>query len=108
MIERSEGKGRLMPCVICGEDRVVDYAHFPTPKSVGGERKIPLCPTHHNLLDEGRISLWELDTIWRKEFRDEAGTFEEFMAWANQRGYPYTIDNLRNKKIYTKEHSATR
>jgi len=108
MVDRCKGKGRLTPCVICGEDRVVDSAHFPSPKSVGGEKTIPLCPTHHNLLDEGRISLWELETIWKKEFHDQARTFEEFMTWANREGYPYTADNLKRKKIYAEEHSTTR
>jgi hypothetical protein len=33
---RVPGKGLLDPCVICGEDRVTEDAHFPKPDRFGG------------------------------------------------------------------------
>lgn len=105
---KSVGKGRLPPCLICGEDRVVDSAHFPTPKSKGGAVVIPLCPTHHNLVDEGRASLWEFEAIWLKKFADAATTLEEFFEWAQKNGYSYTYEDIRSKLIWTSEPSRTR
>lgn len=95
----SEGKGRCEPCLVCGEDRITEAAHFPKPQRKGGEEVIPLCPTHHRLLDNGRISLSELDVIRKKRFID-FDSLEKFMEWANEVGYDYSIEDIKGKKIY--------
>ena len=51
---RVTGKGGCKPCLICGEDRFTERAHFPTPDRHGGVETVSLCPTHHRLLDNGR------------------------------------------------------
>src|SRR5439155_22558580 len=53
---RVTGKGGCKPCLICGEDRFTERAHFPTPDRHGGVETVSLCPTHHRLLDNGRLS----------------------------------------------------
>lgn len=98
-MERSEGKGKCEPCVICGEDRITDGAHFPTPKRDGGTEMILLCPNHHKVLDNGRISLSELKIIWNRKY-PQFESFEEFMKWAHKKKYRYTIDNILKKKIW--------
>lgn len=105
-MSKSEGKGRVPPCLICGEDRFTEDAHFPNAKSNGGAKTIRLCPTHHKLLDNGRLSDWEFDTIWKKEFYSSAKTLEEFIMWAHGQGYQYSVDDIRNKKIW--KQNATR
>lgn len=99
-VRRSEGKGRVEPCIICGEDRHTDDAHFPTTKDKGGTEVIPLCPTHHKLLDNGRLSLSEMKVIWQSRYYPRFKSFEEFMEWAYSNGYPYTIEDIRNKKLW--------
>lgn len=96
---RSEGKGKCEPCTICGEDRFTDRAHFPTPDRMGGTETIPLCPTHHKLLDNGRLSLTELNKIWRSEY-PRFESFNRFMEWTNSKEYPYSIEDIRNKKVW--------
>ncbi len=102
---KSEGKERVIPCIICGEDRFSDEAHFPALKSNGGTKTIYLCPTHHKLLDNGRLSMWEFDTIWKKEFYSSAKTLDEFFEWAHGQGYPYSLAELKNKKIWKQKAS---
>ncbi len=97
---RSEGRGRKSPCIICGEDRESEKAHFPNPKSRAGTHTIWLCPTHHALLDDGRVSPWELETIWRKSFPGAATTLKGFVDWARENGYAYSWTDLKNKKIW--------
>lgn len=97
-MKRSEGKGKCEPCTICNEDRFTDGAHFPTPQSKGGTETIPLCPTHHKLLDKGRLSLSELKEIWKKY--PQFSSFDEFMKWAHEKKYPYSIENLLQKKVW--------
>jgi len=94
----SEGKGRCEPCLVCGEDRFTEGAHFPKPQRKGGTETIPLCPTHHRLLDTGRISLSELDMIRKKRF-DRFESLKEFMEWANDLGYDYSIKDIKEKKV---------
>jgi len=96
---RSEGKGRCEPCIICGEDRDTADAHFPTPQRKGGTKVIPLCPTHHKLLDNGRLSLAEMQLIWQSRYPDFK-SFEKFMRWAYDKGYPYSIEDIRSKKLW--------
>jgi len=98
-VPRSEGKGKCEPCIICGEDRFTEGAHFPTAKRMGGTDMIPLCPTHHKLLDNGRLSLSELKKIWKNRY-SKFETFPEFMKWANSNNYPYSIEDIRNKKVW--------
>ena len=93
------GKGRCDPCIVCGEDRWTEESHFPTPKSHDGDKVIPLCPTHHRLLDSGRISIGELKEIWLYKY-DDFDEFDEFMEWANEMDYPYSIEDIEEKKIY--------
>jgi len=95
----SEGKGMCEPCLICGEDRFTEQAHFPKPSSRDGIKTIPLCPTHHKLLDNGRISLNEFKEIWKREFH-RFNSFNDFMSWACENGYDYSISEILDKKIY--------
>ena len=97
--EISSGKGRCEPCVVCGEDRITEGAHFPTPERKGGTETIPLCPTHHRLLDTGRISRGELEEIWKSRY-ERFDSFEEFMIWANEEGYDYSWEDIKKKKLY--------
>lgn len=96
---RSEGKGICIPCIICGEDRFTDGAHFPKPKRDGGAEMIPLCPTHHKLLDNGRLSLSELKVIWQNKYSN-FNSFIDFMKWANKEQYRYSINDLQKKKLW--------
>ena len=96
---RSEGKGRCEPCIICGEDRDTPGAHFPTPQRKGGTEVIPLCWNHHKFLDNGRLSLAEMQVIWQRIY-PYFKSFEEFMRWAYDKGYPYSIEDIRNKKLW--------
>ncbi len=98
-VEKSRGVGKTEPCLVCGDDRVTQGAHFPKPRSKGGTETIPLCPTHHKLLDWGRISKNELMTIWKNEF-DRFDSFDEFMDWANEKGYDYSWEEIKKKKLY--------
>ena len=45
---------RYKPCEICGEDRIINYAHI-LPRGGGGpaheNNYLYLCPTHHQLFD---------------------------------------------------------
>ncbi|MFO7991770.1 MAG: hypothetical protein R6U61_05705 [Thermoplasmata archaeon] len=94
----SEGKGFCEPCLVCGEDRITEGAHFPKPQRKGGTETIPLCPTHHKLLDTGRISPCELDRI-REKLYDEFDSLEDFMKWAKYNGYDYSLENIKEKKV---------
>jgi len=67
-VRKTEGKGKCEPCIICNEDRFTDGAHFPKPDRKGGTETISLCPTHHKLLDNGRLSIAELETIWKNKY----------------------------------------
>lgn len=94
---RSKGKGLDEPCLICGERRHIDRAHFPKRKNIGGKRTILLCPTHHELLDDGRLSKNEFEKIWLKKFKVKAGSVEEFVGWAYENCYQYNVDDLKRK-----------
>lgn len=96
-VPRSRGRGRKSACLICGQDRECEDAHFPTPAEFGGKKTIPLCPTHHRLLDHGRIRREEAERIWERAFRKMASTVEEFVEWAHQQGYPYSVSDLKRK-----------
>ena len=98
-VRRSEGKGRDGPCIICGEDRHTEDAHFPKSQAKGGTEVIPLCPTHHKLLDNGRLSLSEMKVIWQSRY-SHFKSFDEFMKWSYDKGYPYSIEDIRNKKLW--------
>jgi len=53
------------PCEVCGEDRVTHYCHI-IPRSEGGvedeKNYLYLCPNHHHLFDNNRLSKEE----WQK------------------------------------------
>lgn len=55
-----------IPCEICGENRATQYCHI-IPRSEGGpsheENYIYLCPTHHHLFDQSRLSKEEWGSI---------------------------------------------
>ena len=67
--ERGIRKGKLASwattadkgCMICGESRVIDFAH------INKDEVIPLCPTHHRLMDRGLLNEVEIDNL--KEYR---------------------------------------
>jgi len=47
-----------VPCLICGEARVVEKAHIIPARSGGPdtlENIMPLCPTHHALFDKDKL-----------------------------------------------------
>src|SRR5688572_782012 len=96
---RKVGKGLDDPCFVCGERRFTERAHFPRRKRRGeeGAETIPLCPTHHRLLEYGRLSRSDYEAIWRGRFLHQANTVEEFVQWAAANGYPYGLEDLVRK-----------
>jgi hypothetical protein len=96
---RVKGKGLDIPCLICGEQRFTENAHFPKRKRIGEEGKetIPLCPTHHRLLEHGRLSRLEFEAVWKKLYAKQFKTIELFMGWAYENCYPYTINDMKKK-----------
>lgn len=95
-------KGLQPPCVICNEDRISEKAHFPKRKRAGegGVDTIYLCPTHHRLLDSGRLSKEDFERIMKAvewESSKQFPSVEEFMVWAHENGYPYGIDDVKKK-----------
>ncbi len=98
-MERSKGKGIQKPCIVCGEDRLTHGAHFPKPETKGGTEAIALCPTHHSLVDNGRISMSELRMIWKNEYA-RFDSFREFMDWANEEEYPYSMEDILRKDLW--------
>jgi hypothetical protein len=95
---RVKGRGRLRPCAICYEDRWEDASHFPRPNRKGGEVKVPLCPTHHKLLDDGRLNRSEYERLMNSGlFETNAKTVEEFIDWARSQGYDYSLEDLKRK-----------
>jgi hypothetical protein len=97
---RVSGKESCEPCLVCGEDRFTEAAHFPTPDRHGGVDTIWLCPTHHRLLDNGRLSDWELMEIRRKKYPELAiATAKEFVEWAYKNKYPYSFDHMQQKSV---------
>ena len=97
MVKRSKGKGLVEECAICSENRWTDAAHFPKRKENGGEDTIYLCPTHHKLIDSGRISRKEIERLRSNRFPNEFKTPEDLIEWANQNGYPYSLHDLKVK-----------
>lgn len=100
--ERQTGKGFCEPCVICGEDRWTEEAHFPARKRAPyyGTETIPLCPTHHRLLESGRLSDWEYMEICRRRYAHLGiSSVKEFVEWAHSGGYSYSLADLRAKLI---------
>lgn len=59
--QRKAQRNRLKEggCLVCGEKRAVDLAH-KLPAALGGACRMPLCPTHHRLFDEGLMTSAEL------------------------------------------------
>jgi hypothetical protein len=101
---RSRGKGYVEPCWICGERRHTDGSHFPKAKRPGKEGKVTirLCPTHHRLLDDGRLSSREYEAIMthpsaQDKFGRPFAGVEEFVSWANDNGYDYSVEELKMK-----------
>jgi hypothetical protein len=97
--KRVVGKGLDEPCLICKERRFTERAHFPKRKRPGEEGKetIPLCPTHHKLLDHGRLSKSEFEMIWQARFAKQFDSVEKFVEWAYENCYPYSVRDLERK-----------
>ena len=95
---RSPGKGLCEPCLVCGENRISEGAHFPTPARHGGTDMIPLCPTHHRLLDNGILSMSEWNEIKKKY--PQFVLVSDLIEWAHSKGHPYTREDTLNKKVY--------
>lgn len=97
--ERVVGKGLGDPCLICGESRETENAHFPKSKRPGveGKETIPLCTTHHRLLDNGRLSKSEFEAIWQARFAKQFASVEEFVQWAYENCYDYSLKDLKKK-----------
>lgn len=96
---RVKGKGLDEPCLVCGERRFTERAHFPRRKRKGEEGKdtIPLCPTHHRLLEFGRLSKSEFERIMRGRYGDRFSSVEDFVEWAYESCYPYNLADLKRK-----------
>ncbi len=69
LIHQNENSNELnnqQPCTICGEKRVINRCHI-IPRENGGsnseDNMIYLCPTHHFLFDQGRLSEEEFNKI---------------------------------------------
>jgi hypothetical protein len=90
-------KGLEPPCIICGENRHTENCHFPRRKLHKGDITIILCPTHHKLLDNGRINKREMEKIWINIFPDKASTLEKFVDWAHENGYSYSLEELKER-----------
>lgn len=105
---RKKGKGHEKPCVICGETRETVDAHFPKPNRLGGKKTILLCPTHHRLLDNGR--LWKLDyqALWKHVSPRQFDAVDEFVEWACENQYPYCVSDLQRKFWYDESQRITR
>jgi ArsR family metal-binding transcriptional regulator len=65
----AEGFKKYKPalrCAVCGESRCVELAHI-RPVSMGGSSQIhnlmPLCPNHHYLFDNGKLTTQEYNEI---------------------------------------------
>lgn len=101
MRARTKGKPLQEPCFVCGEARWTEEAHFPTRKRDGAAatKTVQLCPTHHRLLDSGRLSRHDFVQIMtRMKDSDQKWTsVEDFVGWAHENGYPYSLEDLRNK-----------
>lgn len=97
--ERAVGKGLDDPCLICRERRFTERAHFPKRKRPGEEGKetIPLCPTHHRLLEYGRLSKIEYEKIWQEQYKKQFDSVERFIEWAYENCYPYNVNDLKKK-----------
>lgn len=97
--ERVKGKGLDEPCLVCKERRFTERAHFPKRKRPGeeGTETIPLCPTHHKLLDYGRLSKSEYEAIWQTRYAKQFDSVEDFIEWAYENYYPYNIKDLERK-----------
>lgn len=69
---------KYIPCEICGESRVTHYCHI-IPKSEGGpdhpENYVYLCPTHHHLFDQTRLSREEWGEI---DFLEKMSVAQEY------------------------------
>ena len=97
--KRKPGKGPGEPCLICKENRISENAHFPKRKKKGEEGKetIPLCPTHHRLLDTGRLSKDDFEKIRCARYKDKFKSVEEFVEWAYENCYSYSVDDMKKK-----------
>jgi hypothetical protein len=96
-----QGRGTVNPCVICGENRVTEDAHFPKPDRFGGTATIKLCPSHHRLLDLGRLSDAEFRLI-RAVIEPNCPADEpihKFIDRAHQQCYPYSAEAIRGKAV---------
>jgi len=104
---RVAGKEIWEPCLVCGEDRFTEEAHFPTPDRHCGTETVPLCPTHHRLLDNGRLSDSELMEICRKKFSDLGFSCAgEFVDWANTMKYPYSYADIVGEAVRKKRRAS--
>lgn len=106
--ERVVGEGLDEPCLICKKRRFTEKAHFPKRKRLGGEGKetIPLCPTHHKLLEHGLLSKSEFEAIWRARFVRQFASIEEFVEWVHDNCYPYSVKDM-GKKFWLYEANTT-
>lgn len=53
-------------CIVCGFDRLIEYAHI-IPMKLGGKSNkqnlLPMCPNHHNLFDRGLLNESEINLV---------------------------------------------
>jgi hypothetical protein len=103
---RIVGKKLGRPCLVCGERRRTEKAHFPRRKRLGeeGVQTIPMCPTHHMLLDQGRLNRKEFESIMKNMELNQFDEVADFVAWAHNNGYPYSVEDLK-KKFWDYEYS---
>ena len=91
---------RTPPCAICGDERETQAAHFPKPYRKGGRDTILLCPLHHRVVDHGRARRSEMEALMKNAFPNFSGSAEEFVRWAHEAGYPYSLEGRsRNMRL---------
>lgn len=89
--ERQRPSSRRPPCVVCGDYRETQRAHFPKRARDEGTETIWLCPLHHRALDHGRIHRGEMEALMKTAFPNFRGTVEDFVKEQHSRGYPLTL-----------------
>jgi hypothetical protein len=104
---------KYKPCEICGEDRIINYAHI-IPRGAGGgsheKNYLYLCPTHHHLFDFDRLSKEE----WGKlDFSNKSEASIEYVNkiklsvhkrfWEENE---YKLQNKKNNYLFNNDQNS--
>jgi predicted protein tyrosine phosphatase len=99
------------PCLVCGDFRETQRAHFPKRARDQGTETVPLCPLHHRVLDHGRIHRREMEALMHGVCPEFHGSVEEFVERMFEEGYPYRLaggNRNMNKIFWDTEPADTR